>query len=205
MDINIRNLTPIQLDALKEVANIGGCHAATALSQLVHQKVMVHVPEVLIGPLEEVIYKVASPETIVTSILMYFLGDLTGRSLLIYPKEDSDALVELLIPSSSDRDRKELTESLLKEVSNILSCSYMNTLGEFLDVLILPSVPGMVVDMVGAVLSSVVLEFGSEKDTIICLETEFSFSSDSRSLKAYFLLLPDVASLRIIFKKLNLL
>ena len=81
----------------------------------------------------------------------------------------------------------------------------MNTLGEFLDVLILPSVPGMVVDMVGAVLSSVVLEFGSEKDTIICLETEFSFSSDSRSLKAYFLLLPDVASLRIIFKKLNLL
>jgi chemotaxis protein CheC len=203
--MDIKNLTPVQVDALKEVANIGGCHAATALSQLVHQKVMVHVPEVLIGPLEEVIYKVASPETVVTSILMYFLGDLTGRSLLIYPKEDSDALVELLMPQSSDRDRKELTESLLKEVSNILSCSYMNTLGEFLDVLILPSVPGMVVDMVGAVLSSVVLEFGSEKDTIICLETQFAFSDDSRTMQAYFLLLPDLASLKIIFKKLNLL
>jgi chemotaxis protein CheC len=203
--MDIKNLTPVQVDALKEVANIGGSHAATALSQLVHQKVMVHVPEVLIGPLEEVIYKVASPETVVTSILMYFLGDLTGRSLLIYPKEDSDALVELLMPQSSDRDRKELTESLLKEVSNILSCSYMNTLGEFLDVLILPSVPGMVVDMVGAVLSSVVLEFGSEKDTIICLETQFAFSDDSRTMQAYFLLLPDLASLKIIFKKLNLL
>ncbi len=203
--MDIKSLTPLQVDALKEVANIGGCHAATALSQLVHQKVMVHVPEVLLGPLEEVIYKVASPETVVTSILMYFLGDLTGRSLLIYPKEDSDALVELLMPQSSDRDRKELTESLLKEVSNILSCSYMNTLGEFLDVLILPSVPGMVVDMVGAVLSSVVLEFGSEKDTIICLETQFAFSDDSRTMKAYFLLLPDVSSLRIMFKKLNLL
>ncbi|MEO0225548.1 MAG: chemotaxis protein CheC, partial [candidate division WOR-3 bacterium] len=143
--------------------------------------------------------------TIVTSILMYFLGDLTGRSLLIYPKEDADSLVEMLIPSSSDRDRSELTESLLKEVSNILSCSYMNTLGEFLDVLILPSVPGMVVDMVGAVLSSVVLEFGTEKDTIICLETEFTFSNDSRVMKAYFLLLPDVSSLKIILKKLNLL
>jgi len=203
--MDIKNLTPLQVDALKEIANIGGCHAATALSQLVHKKVMVHVPEVLIGPLEEVIYNVASPETVVTSILMYFLGDLTGRSLLIYPKEDSDALVELLMPQSSDRDRKELTESLLKEVSNILSCSYMNTLGEFLDVLILPSVPGMVVDMVGAVLSSVVLEFGSEKDTIFCLETQFAFSDDSRTMKAYFLLLPDVSSLKIIFKKLNLL
>ncbi len=203
--MDIKNLTPVQLDALKEVANIGGCHAATALSQLVHQKVMVRVPEVHIGPLEEVIYKVASPETIVTSILMYFLGDLTGRSLLIYPKDHADALVDLLMPTSSDRDRQELTESLLKEVSNILSCSYMNTLGEFLDVLILPSVPGMVVDMVGAVLSSVVLEFGSEKDTIICLETEFDFSDSVRTLKAYFLLLPDVASLKIIFKKLNIL
>ncbi len=203
--MDIKNLNAVQLDALKEVANIGGCHAATALSQLVHQKVMVRVPEVLIGPLEEVIYRVASPETIVTSILMYFLGDLTGRSLLIYPKEDADSLVEMLIPSSSDRDRSELTESLLKEVSNILSCSYMNTLGEFLDVLILPSVPGMVVDMVGAVLSSVVLEFGTEKDTIICLETEFTFSNDSRVMKAYFLLLPDVSSLKIILKKLNLL
>lgn len=203
--MDIKNLTPIQLDALKEISNIGGCHAATALSQLVHQKVMVRVPEVLIGPLEDVIYKVSSPETIVTSVLMYFLGDLTGRSLLIYPKEDADSLVELLMPASSDRDRQELTDSLLKEVSNILSCSYMNTLGEFLDVLILPSVPGMVVDMVGAVLSSVVLEFGSEKDTIICLETEFDFTNSVRTIHAYFLLLPDIASINLIFKKLNIL
>ena len=31
---DIRNLTPGQLDALREVANIGAGHAATALSQM---------------------------------------------------------------------------------------------------------------------------------------------------------------------------
>ncbi len=201
--IDAKRLSAIQMDALKEVANIGSGHAATSLSQLLGKKVMVRVPKILTGTLNDVIMKIADPDDIVASVLLYFLGDLTGRTLLLYPYEDAQTLADLLI--FQDRvEPKELQESLLKEVSNILSCSYMNALGELLGLLVLPSVPGMIVDMVGAVLSSVIIEFGQDKDFIFCVETEFDFTDSERPLRAYFILLPDSASLEIIFKKLNL-
>jgi chemotaxis protein CheC len=202
--IDAKRLTPEQLDALREVANIGSGHAATSLSQLMGKKVMVRVPKILTGPLEDVILKIADPNDVVVSVLLYFLGDLTGRTLLLYPFDDAQELTSLLMPAVQDNP-VEVQESLLKEVSNILSCSYMNSLGELLGLLILPSVPGMIVDMVGAVLSSVVLEFGREKDFIFCVETEFDFGDVEKPLSAYFLLLPDTASLGLILKKLNLM
>jgi chemotaxis protein CheC len=201
--IDAKRLTPEQLDALREVANIGSGHAATSLSQLMGKKVMVRVPKILTGPLEEVILKIADPNDVVVSVLLYFLGDLTGRTLLLYPFEEAQELTTMLMPSVQD-NVTEVQESLLKEVSNILSCSYMNSLGELLGLLILPSVPGMIVDMVGAVLSSVVLEFGREKDFIFCVETEFDFGDVGKPLSAFFLLLPDATSLEAILKKLNL-
>jgi chemotaxis protein CheC len=202
--IDAKRLTPEQVDALREVANIGSGHAATSLSQLMGKKVMVRVPKILTGPLEDVILKIADPNDVVVSVLLYFLGDLTGRTLLLYPYDDAQDLTALLMPAVQENPA-EVQESLLKEVSNILSCSYMNSLGELLGLLILPSVPGMIVDMVGAVLSSVVLEFGRDKDFIFCVETEFDFGDTDKPLSAYFLLLPDTTSLELILKKLNLM
>lgn len=201
--INVKSLSPIQIDALTEVANIGSGHAATSLSQLLGKKVMVRVPKIFTGALEDVILRIADPNDVVASVLLYFLGDLTGRTLLLYPYEDAQDLTALLMPED-EKNSSELQESLLKEVSNILSCSYMNALGELLGLLILPSVPGMIIDMVGAVLSSVVVEFGREKDFIFCIETEFDLGHTPRPLHAYFLLLPDSSSLELILKKLNL-
>lgn len=200
--IDASRLSSEQLDALREVANIGSGHAATSLSQLVRERVMVRVPKVITGSLENVVLKIAEPNEIVVSVLLYFLGDLSGRTLLIYPYEDAQQLTSILMPAVQDK-REEVKESLIKEVSNILSCSYMNALGELLGVLILPSVPGMIVDMVGAVLSSVMVEFGREKDFVFCVETEFGFGESKNPLSAYFLLLPDTKSLEIILKKLN--
>ena len=42
-----------EIDALKEVANIGAGHAATALSQLTKRRIMIDVPNVQICTLEE--------------------------------------------------------------------------------------------------------------------------------------------------------
>lgn len=201
--IDAKSLTPVQIDALVEVTNIGSGHAATSLSQLLGRRVMVRVPKVFTGPLEDVILKIAEPNDVVASVLLYFLGDLTGRTLLIYPHEHAIQLTSMLMPEQQP-GTVELQESLLKEVSNILSCSYMNALGELLGFLILPSVPGMIVDMIGAVLSSVIVEFGNEKDFIFCIETEFDFGDSSTPLRTFFLLLPDRSSLELILKKLNL-
>ena len=46
---DIRNLKSLQLDALREVSNMGAGHAATALSQMTGQKIMISVPHLTIS------------------------------------------------------------------------------------------------------------------------------------------------------------
>ncbi|RKX71259.1 hypothetical protein DRP53_02240 [candidate division WOR-3 bacterium] len=200
--IDLKNITPDQIDALREIASVGSGHAATSLSELLSEKVMVRVPKVLLGTIKDVIEQIASPDEPVWSVFMYFLGDLTGRTLLIYPVVDAEYLLEIMAPGNRDEDYR---ISVMKEISNILSCAYMNALGEMIGLLILPSVPGMVVDLAGAILSSVVLEFSEEKDFVICLESEFYIATKKRTIKSYYLMMPDISSVEVLLKKVNLL
>jgi len=52
--IDVRELDALQIDALREVANIGAGHAATALSQMTNRRIGVNVPEIRIVRLEDV-------------------------------------------------------------------------------------------------------------------------------------------------------
>ena len=62
MLLNLDDLTPSQLDALKEVGNIGAGHGATALSQLLGKKILITVPKANILPLSEVPRLVRGPQ-----------------------------------------------------------------------------------------------------------------------------------------------
>ena len=61
---DVRDLKALQLDALREVANIGAGHAATALSQLTHRRIMISVPEINIARLEEVPGLIGDPQIV---------------------------------------------------------------------------------------------------------------------------------------------
>ncbi|HTY08380.1 MAG TPA: chemotaxis protein CheC [Candidatus Edwardsbacteria bacterium] len=204
--MDLSKLQTIQLDAIKEVANIGACHAATALSELTSEKVMVNVPEIKINPIEEAFSLVAKPQDAVAGILIYFLGDMTGRTLLMFPQEAALHLTDCLLrrPVGSTSAFTEIEESALKEVSNVLTCAYMNALGDLLGLMVVPSVPSMTVDMASAVLQTVSLDFGADKDMVICIQTEFRFVENSTTLHGYFMLLPDPDSVDVILKAIHM-
>ena len=94
---DIRSLKAIQLDALKEVANIGAGHAATALSQMIGGTIMISVPTINISRLEEIPPQVAEPDEPVAAVLMHMLGDLTGRTMLVFPRPSALRLAELML------------------------------------------------------------------------------------------------------------
>ncbi|PYO75720.1 MAG: hypothetical protein DMD67_10695 [Gemmatimonadetes bacterium] len=75
---DVRELKELQIDALREVANIGAGHAATALSQLTNRRIMISVPQINIARLEEVPDLLGNPQDVVAAVLMHMLGDLTG-------------------------------------------------------------------------------------------------------------------------------
>jgi hypothetical protein len=94
---DVRELKARQLDALKEVANIGGGHAATALSTMTNRRVMISVPRVNVVRLEEVPDLIGAPNEVVAAVLMHMLGDLTGRTLLLVPEPVSLRLCDMLL------------------------------------------------------------------------------------------------------------
>lgn len=199
---DLLSLKPMQLDALREVANIGAGHAATALSQMTGQTIMIAVPTINITPLEEVPPAIAAPEEPVAAVLMNMLGDLTGRTLLVFPKPTAIRLGEFLLrrPHSGGEELTELERSALKEAGNILSGAYMNALSEFMGLLLLPSPPELAIDMSRAVLTTAYLQFGSDRDLVFCVETEFYMHDVGEHLRGFFLLLPDMPSLRAILR-----
>jgi chemotaxis protein CheC len=203
---DVRDLKDLQLDALKEVANIGAGHAATALSQLTERRIMISVPEIEIARLEDVPATFGDPENVVAAVLMHVLGDLTGRTLLLMPEANARLLCDLLLRRAPGTTTAlgVLEESSLKEAGNILAGAYLNALSDFMGMMLLPSVPSLVVDLSGAVLTTAFLNFGQDRDFVFCVETNFHFTEADRALTGHFLLLPDLASLRAIFEAIRL-
>ncbi|WP_396219492.1 chemotaxis protein CheC [Gemmatimonas sp.] len=202
----IRSLKTIQLDALRETANIGAGHAATALSQLTGTMIMIKVPSITVASLEELPSQFTPAEEPVAAILMHMLGDLTGRTMLVFPKPTVMRLAELMLrrPVGSSTAFSELETSAIKEAGNILSGAYMNALSDFLGMLLLPSPPSLVIDMSSAVLASAAGGAVADPDAILCVESEFQLMETQQSLRGFFLLLPDPASLQVMLRALRL-
>ena len=158
-----------------------------------------------IARLEEVPGLIGDPQEVVAAVLMHMLGDLTGRTLLLFPEPVGRQLCDMLLkrPLGTTKAFETIEQSCLKEAGNILSGAYMNALSEFMGMLLLPSVPSLVVDLSAAVLTTTYLNFGHDRDFVFCVETEFNIDAQD-GLRGHFLLLPDLASLKAIFDAIRL-
>jgi chemotaxis protein CheC len=200
-----RELHDKELDALKEVANIGAGHAATALSQLTSRRIMIDVPKVQICTIEEAATAVGDGG-VVAAVLMQVLGDLTGRSLLLFEKNLALQLADMLLSREpgSTKVFAEFEQSALKETANILTGAYLNGLSDMLGLMLIPSVPSLAIDLSAAILSTAYLDFAYEQGNVIILDTRFRFEPGDESMSGHFVLLPDPASLEVILKAARL-
>jgi chemotaxis protein CheC len=133
---------------------------------------------------------------------MQMMGDLTGRTLLVFPLATATRLAQLMLrrPAVADAPFGELEQSAIKEAGNILSGAYMNALSEFMGLMLLPSPPSLAVDMSTAVLNTAYLQFGTERDMVVAVETQFFLQGQGEEVRGFFLLLPDAASLQVILR-----
>lgn len=202
---DLKSLKETHLDALREVANIGAGHAATALSQMTGSKIMISVPQISITSLEEIPNEIDDDEEPIAAVLMHMLGDLTGRTLLVFPRLTAIRLAELMLNRPGQvGDLGELEQSALKEAGNILSGAYMNALSDFLGLMLLPSPPSLAVDMSSAILTTAYLQFGTDRDTVFAVETQF-YMEEEKQLRGFFLLLPDSPSLHAMLRAVRVI
>ena len=204
---DFRTLKAVQLDALREVANIGAGHAATALSTMTGSRVEIKVPTINIARLEDVPPQISAPEEPVAAVLMKIFGDLAGHALLVFPTPTAVRLAELMArkPRGTWTELGVLQQSAIQEAGNILSGAYVNALSEFMEMIIMISPPSLAVDMSAAVLTTAYLQFPSsaKPDYVVCVESEFYMKDSAEQLRGFFLLMPDADSLNKILRVLR--
>jgi chemotaxis protein CheC len=191
----------LQLDALKEVGNIGAGNAATALSQLINRKVDMTVPAVNIVPFDDIFTRIGGEEVVV-GVIVRVLGDTPGNILFIFDNNTAQNIIELLTGMKDD-NFGEMGQSVLCEVGNIISGSYMNAIAKFTNLLIMPSVPAVTCDMLGAILSTTFIESGQFDDQVLDIETTF-INEEEIDISGHFYYVPMPGSLEKILNALGI-
>ncbi len=192
-----------QQDILKELANIGVGNAVTSLSTMMSdQRIDMKVPEVYVAPLQDVPDSFGDPEVIVAATFCEADCPQFGLVLVfVLPLEAARNIVASIMPESPTEDNDEMERSLLMELGNIITGSYLNALSFMTGLQINASPPNLGIDMAGAVLGTVIAETKTVDDYIILLKTELEVATED--IKGSVLILPDSGALSSLFKHLG--
>jgi chemotaxis protein CheC len=176
--------TELQLDALRELANIASGNAATSLAQMLGREVELNVPRVLALPLADAVEACGSPDEPTTSVVIPLDGDIDGVVLLLIDPQGAEALCRLLGVNAWD----EIGESALREIGNILGTSCLNALASMTGLHLEPRPPHLATDMLGAIVSSLALSQTASTELVLVLDSELSVADEPCSIS--FVLLP---------------
>jgi chemotaxis protein CheC len=190
--------TELQLDALRELANIGSGTASTALSKMVGRSVDISVPNALALPFAEAVEATGPAEQEITGIVLGITGDMTGTVLLLVPPEDAAAMCRMLGVEPDD----EFALSALGEIGNVVGTSYINALAAMTGMTIEPTPPATATDMLGAIVETVLAGHAVGGDTALLLDSNLTIEGDECSIS--FLMVPDQGGVEELLSRLGL-
>ena len=191
----------MQLDALREVANVGCGQAATALSRLVGgHKVQIDVPRALVADPLDLPEELGGEEQRVVAASLGMQGGLTGHLLLVLPEDDARRLCALLLKVPGAGELREDERGAFSEAANIIASACLNAIGQLTGLRLLPTVPKVAQDLAGSVLDEVLAQF--ESQVVVALEARF-FTLASPPIEGQLWVVPDRASLRRLLEALG--
>lgn len=197
------SLNDTQKDVLREIGNIGGGNAATALSSILAGRVDMSVPTLRVVDINQIAALLGGPERQVVGILVAMQHDVKGMLLFLLDKDFTHMLLSTLLDKKieSFESINEMDLSALKEIGNILAGSYINAICSLagLDITLMP--PDIAVDMVGAILNYPAEQFGAMGDKVLYIEE--NFFSGAQSIKSHLLIMPEMDSLDLMFNRLG--
>ncbi len=204
-DISLEKVTQEYYDVLKEIGNIGSGNAMTALSTMLQCKVDMHVPQVRLLEFKDVGALIGGEEQLMVGVYLAVEGDITGSIMFLVKQESAKHLVNKLMMgmgSSEESGLNEMELSAMKEVSNIITGAYLNSISSLTNLTVYPTPPELALDMAGAILSVPAIEFGTMGDNILLIQSQFY---DDVEIDGYFILIPDLESYAKILSSLGLM
>jgi chemotaxis protein CheC len=194
----VATYTDVQLDALRELANIGSGNAGTALSSMLGKPTDISVPQVAALPVPDAVAACGDPAELRHAVVVPIVGDMPAHVLLLFPEDDAAALTATfgLTPDSDDG------RSMLAEMGNILGTSYINALAQMLGLEVEPAPPLVVADMLAAIVSSVLLGREDAEQDALMMDSHLWVEGEQCALS--FLLLPSTGGITELLSRIGL-
>ena len=200
-NLTLEEMSTTYYDVLKEIGNIGAGNATTALASLLQSKVDMKVPNVMMLDFKDVGKLLGGEEQEMVAAYLGVEGDVTGSILFLIKKDTAFMIAKRLLGEYCSDDFGEMERSAVKEVSNIITGSYLNALATMTGLTIYPSVPDLAVDMAGAILSVPAIEVGIMGDKILLIQSQLT---NEKELEGFFIMVPDVDSYEKILRSLGI-
>lgn len=184
----------------KVLAQLSADQASVSLAKLTKSKCTLTILNV---DIRDVSYdfKTLSDDSYVTAISLPIRGDLSGSTLLLFPKETAKKMASLLVDNEdvSKSGFNEMEVSSLKEVGNIICGTFLTVLANSLGLHIYEHVPLFVFDTLSSVLLQ--LELASNKSEAVFIEVHFNV--EGIDISGYVVLVLGINQMREIRAALN--
>lgn len=196
------DFTPVQMDAMQELANIGAAHSATTLSQMLDTQIGMSVPNIDVVGLTEIDSLLTDELT--TMVVFELQGDIPHGGFLIlhFPQESATRLAGIMQGSQAgDPVFSEMDQSTIIEVSNIMISSFLSAASDLLGFMMLPSPPALVIDMAHAAITSLIAQMTVEVDDVILFRVKLT--SEKHNIAGNILIFLELATMQRIAVRLE--
>jgi chemotaxis protein CheC len=201
MSKRTESLDELQVEALREIGNVGASYACGALSNLVNKEVLIDVTDCYLEPMDQHLGRFGQPKDIVATICIDVATDKGSRVLMILPKDMATMLSDLMMGTQNppgrmitDEDREVLTE-----MGDVCIREYLAPISKFLKISPMPSAPVVHVQYVGASAAKVNSVLGLNAPYEIRIMT--NYVDQAKKYYGTIMFLPDEATQDLAFKK----
>jgi len=192
-------LSPVQLDLVHELVDLGCGRASTALGEMTGQQVLLSVASLELLPRERVRQKLADENVDLTGVSERFRGSVNGEALLVFPEAESLELMRALLASHPPLEQMtELEQESLVELGNVILSACLGAFADGLGVEILSDLPdckrGTARDIVGD---------RDSHDSATALSLSIDFALLERRFAGYVVFLLDVDGLSVLIRHID--
>jgi len=183
----LKNITSLDLDALKETANIGTGNASIALSNIFKKKVNITLPSVELSDSTQISRIIAGPDEMVVGIYSKIMEGMQGNILTLMPIDSALSIARLFV--SRDINAKNMDEKdkqLLQKVGTAIYSSYLTSLAKFFEKKITFAPPSVISTHGSQIHDFLLLHLGSDEKILVI---KLGFDIDKTKIKGDFLLL----------------
>ena len=162
-------------EALREITQAAAEHASQALTKLTVKPVTVEILNARVETVAELRQFYKQRDDFVAGVLLPITGDARGESLLVLDQDTVMLLCDVLLKRQSGTTTalSELEESMIKEVGNILTGSYLTVLGNRLQMKFIEHVPTLSCQAFGTVLKQVTDTLIGQSNKVLIMEVQF--------------------------------